>query len=162
MPKKEGVKKKIDKLPKENSKDKINNELLINNFVQFQKVMIELSEKFEKLSNQISELLNLFEESAKILVKKEFEVGKERERPNIEMMSKIDRLLDQNKIIAKGLTLMGEKPMERQQYPPQIPQMISREEIKRPIIKRPEEKQFKPNTIENHKEESSPVFEIPD
>jgi hypothetical protein len=162
MPKKEGKKILTNRVPQKKDEN-YSNEILISNFVQFQKVMVELSEKFEKLSHQISELLNLFEESAKILVKKEFEIGKEKEGPNIELMSKIDRILDQNKIIAKGLTLIGDKPSEKNIYPTQIPLSINREDMRKFPLKKPEEKSFKFSaTTENNKENSSPVFEIPD
>jgi hypothetical protein len=79
--------------------------ILIENFVSLQKVMVNLSVKFDDLTKQISELLNLFEESAKALVKKDFSEDKSKGK---EMMDKLNSLMDQNKIIAKGLTLMHE------------------------------------------------------
>ena len=44
--------------------------ILIENFVSLQRVMTNLSEKFDGLSNNISKLLELFELSATALAKK--------------------------------------------------------------------------------------------
>src|SRR3990170_8537718 len=44
---------------------------LIENFIGLQKVMVNLSAKFDSLSSQISNLLQLFEISAKALARKE-------------------------------------------------------------------------------------------
>ncbi len=79
--------------------------ILIENFVSLQKVMTNLSVKFEDLTKQLSELLNLFEDSAKALVKKDFSEDK---KDNNEMIFKLNSIMDQNKVIAKGLTLMHE------------------------------------------------------
>lgn len=79
--------------------------ILIENFVSLQKVMVNLSVKFEDLTKQISGLLNLFEDSAKALVKKDFQEGKQDGK---EMMNKLNSIMNQNKVIAKGLTLMHE------------------------------------------------------
>lgn len=86
--------------------------MLIENFVNLQKVLTNLAVKFESLSDQISKLLQLFEISAKSFVEKQTpEIG-EKEKDK-EFLEKLDRLLDQNKTIAKGLTLMEEKLRER-------------------------------------------------
>ena len=77
--------------------------ILIENFVSLQKVMVNLSIKFDNLNNQISRLLNLFEISAKALAEKGIDT-----EGNKEMIGKIDNLLEQNKLIARGLTLMHE------------------------------------------------------
>jgi len=74
-------------------------ELLIENFVGLQHAMTNMSVKFGGLSDNISRLLQIFEESAKNFVSG----GKP---DDAEMLSKIDSLLNQNKTIAKGLVLM--------------------------------------------------------
>ena len=94
--------------------------ILIENFVSLQKVMVNLSVKFEDLTQQISKLLDLFEISAKALAEKDFEVEKSN-KENIEILGKIDNILDQNKTIAKGLSLMHERIDEPQNYPPRNP-----------------------------------------
>ena len=87
----------------------IENELL-RNFVNIQKVHVDLAEKFDALAKQISSLLALFEVTAKRFATQaplgEYEKDKE-------FLDKIDKLLDQNKTLAKGLTLMEERLRER-------------------------------------------------
>jgi len=95
---------------------------LVQNFITLQKVMVNLSIKFDNLTTQISKLLELFEISAKALTDKDLELpgGKE-------VSKKIDNLLDQNKIIARGITMMHDRvtPPPVQQMPPQqMPQQI--------------------------------------
>jgi len=77
-------------------------ELLIENFVGLQHAMTNMSIKFGALSDNISKLLQIFEESARNFVSG----GKP---DDAEMLSKIDSLLNQNKTIAKGLVLMEGK-----------------------------------------------------
>ena len=112
--KKEVKKKKMTKAELE--------EALIENFVSLQKVMTNLSIKFETLSDNISKLLNLFEISAKSFTEKQ-------DRPeseiNGDLAQKIDTLLEQNKIIAKGITLIEEATRERPASPFQ-PQSLPR------------------------------------
>ncbi len=78
---------------------------LIDNFVSLQKVMVNFSAKFEDLSNQISKLLNIFEISAKTLAEKEF-VAEQDKKDNKEIMNRMSDIIDQNKTIARGITLM--------------------------------------------------------
>jgi len=97
MPKKEGMtNKEIQKA-------------LIENFVNMQRVLTNLSVKFDNLSDNISKLLQLFEISAKSFIKKQEEVGSVSRPDEKFMLDRLDTLLDQNKTIAKGLTLMEEK-----------------------------------------------------
>jgi hypothetical protein len=84
------------------------NKVLVENFVSLQKVMVNLSIKFDNLSTQISKLLELFEISAKSLAEKDFEMEKSN-KENKKILEKIEAILDQNKTIARGLTLMNEK-----------------------------------------------------
>lgn len=77
--------------------------VLVENFVSLQRVMTNLVIKFDNLSNQISKLLELFEISAKTLAEKD--ISKEDQK----MMEKLDSLLEQNKVIAKGIILLNEK-----------------------------------------------------
>ncbi len=82
--------------------------ILVENFVSLQKVMTNLSVKFDSLTNQISKLLDLFEISAKSLAQKEFDLGK-KGGDDKKIVEKIDNLFEQNKVIARGLTLLHEK-----------------------------------------------------
>lgn len=99
-------------------KKKENEELqkaLIENFISLQKVLTNLSVKFDNLSDNISKLLNLFEISAKSFVDKQTFQGTEKldKGKDKEFLDKINTLLEQNKTIARGLTLMEEKVRER-------------------------------------------------
>jgi len=91
-------------------------ELLIENFVGLQHAMTNLSVKFGSLSDNISKLLQVFEEAAKNFVSG----GKSDDK---DMLEKINALLDQNKTIAKGLVLMEGKLRGRSEaYEQEMPQ----------------------------------------
>ncbi|MBS3092040.1 hypothetical protein J4466_01330 [Candidatus Pacearchaeota archaeon] len=94
------------------------NQQLIDNFVALQRVMTNLSVKFDSLSDQISKLLNLFEISAKSFAEKN--AGKITKEDK-EFLDKLDKLLDQNKLIAKGLTMMEERAREKMNPQSQVP-----------------------------------------
>lgn len=80
-------------------------EALIDNFVKMQKVLTNLTIKFEVLSDQISKLLQLFEIAARSFVQKQDDKIKD----DRDFLKKLDTMLDQNRTIAKGLTLIEEK-----------------------------------------------------
>lgn len=98
-------------------------EALISNFTNLQRVLTNLSVKFEDLSNNISKLLQLFEISAKSFAEKytgKEEPKKQNEKQtqvqkevDKEYLKKLDSLLDQNKTIAKGIMLMEGRIRER-------------------------------------------------
>ena len=121
-----------------------NERILMENFVALQKVMVNLSLKMENLTSQISKLLELFEISAKALAEKDFEFNRDR-KDNKEIKEKINSLLDQNKIIARGLTLLHEKEIvpepATEMKPPIQPQMrgqsIDINEYQKSISSRP-------------------------
>ena len=116
MPKKVNLKKKtsVKKVASTKTKSKkiqknTNIEkVLVENFISLQKVMTNLAMKFDNLSIQISKLLELFEISAKTLAQKDIVLDKGKQEKKI--VEKLDTLLDQNKIIARGLTLLHESP----------------------------------------------------
>ena len=99
---------------------------LIENFVSLQQVMTNLSAKFDNLANQISKLLELFEISAKTLSGKNINLG----RDNGKVEKKLDDLIGQNKVIARGLTLMHDKFPEREPFQSPIPR---EQRMERPI-----------------------------
>lgn len=117
------IKKSVDKNKsriKKVSKEKKNKELekvLIDNFVSLQKVMVNLSVKFDDLTNQISKLLELFETSAKVLAEKDFDVEKNN-KENAKILERLETVLEQNRTIARGLTLMHDKMNEPAPTPP--------------------------------------------
>jgi leucyl aminopeptidase len=98
-------------------------EALINNFTNLQKVLTNLSFKFEDLSDNISKLLQLFEISAKSFAEKYTskekeeklkEQTKQRKETDKQYLKKLDSLLDQNKTIAKGIMLMEGRIRQRE------------------------------------------------
>jgi hypothetical protein len=103
--------KKSSNLVKSPKPKKISNRevqlLLIDNFVNLQKVLTNLTYKFDQLSSDISRLLGLYEISAKTFLKK-LEEGNLTDEDK-DVMKKLDTLIDQNKTVAKGLTLIEEK-----------------------------------------------------
>jgi len=85
---------------------------LVQNFIALQKVMVNLSVKFDSLTTQISKLLDLFEISAKALAEKDYTKEKE-VREDKQILAKMDNLSDQNKVLARGLTLLHEPPIQQ-------------------------------------------------
>jgi DNA-binding ferritin-like protein len=78
--------------------------------VDLQKVHTNLAEKFDKLADQISGLLALFEMTARSFATHPQIQMAEKDK---EFLEKIDKLPEQNKTIAKGLTLMEQKVREK-------------------------------------------------
>ncbi|MCR4327525.1 MAG: hypothetical protein NUV46_03010 [Nanoarchaeota archaeon] len=117
--------------------------LLVENFVSLQKVLVNLSGKFDDLTRQISELLKLFEDSAKIIVKNEMEKKKE-DKGERELLDTMISVLDQNKVIARGLTLIYES-MNGGSSPQKIQVMPERKEEtleKRKLVKEDKDYSF--------------------
>ena len=102
-------KEAVTKVPEHTHSSAKTDDLLMQNFVGLQKVIVDLSLKLNGLTEQISQLLKLFEMSAETIVKKEFKVDKE---SNQELMKRLDLITEQNKLVARGFTLMHEKPAE--------------------------------------------------
>lgn len=113
---KEEVEKKIIK-KKVMSKSDIE-QALIDNFINLQKVLTNLSVKFDEMSSKISKMLELFEISAKTFAEK---YAGETSPAGIDadFLKKLDSLLDQNKTISKGIMLMEERIKDRAQTNPQ-------------------------------------------
>ncbi len=118
------------------SEKKETDKILIENFVNLQRVMTNLALKFDNLSDNISKLLQLFEIAAKSFVEKQAGRNVMDAEKDKELVDKLNVLLDQNKTIAKGLTLMEQKVRERiygdtqPSQPSQIPNQEERMDIK--------------------------------
>jgi hypothetical protein len=99
--------------------------MLVENFVSLQGVITDLSSKLNNLTNQMSKLLELFEQSAKTFMEKDIKFaggGSDKDTSD-----KLDKLLEQNKIIARGLALLHEtnapqQPPQDEYAPPQFTQ----------------------------------------
>lgn len=105
------MKKKSGKAKVNRDAEKLNN-ILVENFVGLQKAMTNMATKFDNMADQISKLLQLFEISARSFAEKLNTTVPELEKDK-EFLDKLNKLLDQNKTIAKGLSLMEEKLRER-------------------------------------------------
>ncbi len=135
------------------SKPLTNRELqqaILENFVSLQRVLTNLTVKFDGLSDNISKLLQLFEISAKSFIKKQEDLGGSEEKA---MLNRLDTLLDQNKTIAKGLTLMEEKIRHRiygeqgENPMPKMPQNQPNIQRTRELLPRLEENPSKPKPL---------------
>ncbi len=78
---------------------------ILENLVHLQKIHTDLAEKFDRLAKEISQLLKLFELAAQSITKNPSLQVTEKDK---ELVEKIDKLIEQNKLIAKGLTIMQE------------------------------------------------------
>ena len=105
------IKKEV-KIKKSTSRSNID-QALIENFVNLQKVLTNLTAKFEDLSGNISKLLQLFELSAKSFADKPLKQSD----VDSEFLKKLDALLNQNKVISKGIMLMEDKIRTRSNVP---------------------------------------------
>ncbi len=148
------------KEPREVGRDAVKlNSILVENFVNLQKSMTHLATKFDSLSDQISSLLQLFEISAKSFADK-LASGVPDVEKDREFLDKLNKLLDQNKLIAKGLTLMEEKLRERifggpgqmQQQPQQMRRQF-------PISNATETYGYMPSTMEKERPAAKPFEE---
>ena len=116
---------------------------LVSNFVALQKVFTNIAVKFDNLSGQISKLLDLFEISAKSMAEKNLDVV---EKSNDEeILKKINNLIEQNKIIAKGVSMLHEpeeieNPIAIQKEFPQVPRPSQEQNFQSPANP---EKRFK-------------------
>lgn len=79
--------------------------ILVENFIGLQKVLVNLTIKLDGLANQISQLLNLFEISARSLAERGGDIGGGYDK---RIMEKIDNIIDQNKTLARGIALLHE------------------------------------------------------
>lgn len=133
---------------------------VMENMVHLQKINADMADKFDKLSRQVSDLLVLFEMAARSFSKQQIApIVTERDK---EFVEKIDKLLDQNKTIAKGLTLMDERVRERIYGPgdsqPQMPPMQQlRQFVPQPRIAQPVQM---PQIPKQAQQESMQVKEI--
>jgi len=121
MAAKKGAKKKtVRKSKAKPEKEDRSQKILVENFVALQKVMTDLSEKINDLTGQTSRLLNIFEESAKALMEKGGKIDLD---SNKEVSEKLNKLLDQNKVLAQGVALLHESSPQnapQDQYSPQM------------------------------------------
>lgn len=76
--------------------------LLIENFIGLQKAMTNLSIKFSELSQNLNNLLSIFEIAAKTLASSEKQVDQT-------LTTKLDALIEQNKTISREINMVDGK-----------------------------------------------------
>lgn len=101
-------------IPREIPKTTI--DLVIENSIALQKVVTELASNMKKMSSDVSEMLELFKESAKSLSSEK--VDDEIKKSDLdELKAKVDELVEQNKVIAKGILLLESSMSPKEKYP---------------------------------------------
>ena len=119
MPASKKESSKIDKIPSSADLKKHMEHLakleekMIENMNSLQKVQINIAEKFDGLTKELSKLLGLFETTAQIFANDPMHQITDKDT---EFLEKVNQVLDQNKTIAKGLTIMEEK-LRNREYP---------------------------------------------
>ncbi|MEM4271106.1 MAG: hypothetical protein QXO70_03355 [Candidatus Pacearchaeota archaeon] len=82
------------------------NAKVLENLIELQKVYTSLAENFSKTSQKLDSLINLFENTAKSFISQPLSEETERHK---EIISMLNQILEQDKIIAKGITILEEK-----------------------------------------------------
>ena len=116
---------------------------LIENFIGLQRVMVNLSTKFDSLSSQISRLLYLFEISAKSLAKKEISSSGDLEAKRI--MEKLENLSQQAGLIGKGLALIHEVRTENERPITPVNQQRNRVQLPSQVFSTPANSVMEPS-----------------
>lgn len=98
---------------------------LVKNGVSLQKATLDLIDSVNKLTERIDRMLSLFEEAAKNIEKTELKEPLDK---------KLEELLEQNKIIARGLVLL-EKYIREKQNTGLQPSSMNEPLIRKPLPK---------------------------
>lgn len=97
------------------------------NSIAVQKVLVRISEKLDNLTNQLTELLGLFEKASNAFSSQQgiserkieetvIKEGREKSKEEDALINKLDSLIDQNKTIAKGLMLLEQKMRDESKF----------------------------------------------
>lgn len=116
-------------------------ERMLENMNNLQKLNLHTIEKFDKLTNQFASLLALFEGAAHSFASNPMHQITEKDK---EFLEKVDQLLEQNRTIAKGLTLMDEHLRDKMHQDPR--KMLQRaippvSELRKPVVKEQEDEE---------------------
>ncbi len=130
--------------------------VLFENFISLQNVLSDLALKLDSLTNKVTELVAIFESSAKSLAERDFNLEKGN-KDSDKIMQKMDNLLEQNKIIAKGLTLMHESINP----PEEEPQMAPPAQQRQPMMPPPRQMPMPPEKERYQKSIASNFKPIP-
>lgn len=129
--------------------------ILIDNFIGLQKVMVNLSMKFENLSDNITKLLGVFEASARDYV---INKGKSAPDKDREYLSQLNTLIDQNKAISRGIMQLDERMRSTRQIEatPQKTTVISALQQNLPKIEAPVPQGYEPSIQNSQLKTKSP------
>jgi len=110
---KKSIKKRSDKAIESSTRGQLD-KAMMQNTISLQRVLTEVSTKLTGLTEKIEDLLEVFEDSAQAIVDKGFEdlSPKQNTEESKKILSKLDNLTEQNKLIARGLTIVSEKPQQ--------------------------------------------------
>src|SRR3989344_5076084 len=122
-------KKKNEEKSEKKYLSKSKEDLVMENLITLQKVLTNLAVRIDALTDQTSRLLSLFEVSAKSLVQRQ---STNLNKEDKEFIEKLDLLIEQNKLIAKSVTMMNDRHRESISRP-----AINREDIRpKPLPRR--------------------------
>jgi hypothetical protein len=129
--------------------------ILIDNFIGLQKVMVNLSMKFENLSDNITKLLGVFEASAR-----DYMVNKGRSSPDKdrEYLAQLNTLIEQNKSISRGIMQLDEKVRSTRttESVPQKTTIISALQQNTPRMEIPAPAGYEPSILNSQPKPKSP------
>lgn len=95
---------KMNKIKRDTkNNDEISN-LILENTVSLQRNLVDTSEELKNLNIKLTRLLDIFDKASRTF---EDSLEKGTETDVVELEKKIDALVEQNRVIAKGLLLLG-------------------------------------------------------
>lgn len=103
MPK--GQEKELSSVPKPPRAPKLEAQIIAS-LIELQKLYTSLAEKFNKSLQRLDELHNLFEAAARSFAEHPVEEAGDKHR---EILALLNRVLEQDRIIAKGITIIEER-----------------------------------------------------
>jgi hypothetical protein len=97
-------------------------EILVDNFVGLQKAMVNVSVKFNELTDRIDKLLDIYQKAADVFVQKQIREGDRR----VELDRKVTNVMQQNKTLARRQVMMqGQRaPLPPTSNSPSAPQAM--------------------------------------
>lgn len=95
-------------MAKKEVKNKSDIDLLLENSILLQKTITKLAVELKKLNRKVSSMLELFEDASEAFKQSGGIAVPERTIETEEIVEKIDKLIKQNKTIAKGILLLEE------------------------------------------------------
>ena len=159
---KNSSKGKVTRVIHESTKEIKIDRALVENFIALQKVMVNLSARFDHLSGEIAKLLELFEISAKALARKDFEETGKSSKDTEKILEKLNNLSQQAGLIGKGLALIHETRTEsNEQFQSRPIQMTVPSASVRPLQQANRQMQTAQPASQMNRQPSVPTFAPP-